>query len=245
MLWIRIQLFNADPDPGSQTNADPCRPRSWSQQLNFYMLNILKVGTGNRSRNLHTKVNKAFWNAVKPGTILVNLVNFHAPGSGSAFPIRIHIQDSQMNADLCGSGSTTLKKRDLKDRPPEGLLYLVWFCTGSLEERRIRLWIRQLQCWGQPRVGSGRTLPFESVSAKNRTPIKDFNTGFRIRICIYLALLDSDPVTMKLKKVQFLERWQTQIRIETTTDPKHKGCRSASPLMRIRIQLFTSVQIRN
>jgi hypothetical protein len=27
------------------------------------------------------------------------LVNFHAPGSGSAFPIRIRIQDSRMNAD--------------------------------------------------------------------------------------------------------------------------------------------------
>jgi hypothetical protein len=106
------------------------------------------------------------------------------------------------------------------------LLYLVWFCTGSLEERRIRLWIRQLQCWGQPRVGSGRTLPSESVSAENRTPINDLNTGFWIRICMNFALRDSDPVTMKLTKVQFLGWWQTHIRIETTTDPKHKGCRS-------------------
>jgi hypothetical protein len=28
-----------------------------------------------------------------------NLVNFNVPGSGSAFPIRIWIQDSQINAD--------------------------------------------------------------------------------------------------------------------------------------------------
>ncbi len=39
------------------------------------------------------------------------LVNFHPPGSGSAFPIRIWIQDSQMNADPCGSGSTILLQR--------------------------------------------------------------------------------------------------------------------------------------
>ncbi len=36
------------------------------------------------------------------------MVNFHAPGCGSAFPIRIRIHESQTNADLCGSGSTTL-----------------------------------------------------------------------------------------------------------------------------------------
>jgi hypothetical protein len=39
------------------------------------------------------------------------LVNFHAPesGSGSTLPVRIRIQDSQMNADLCGSGPKTLE----------------------------------------------------------------------------------------------------------------------------------------
>jgi hypothetical protein len=36
------------------------------------------------------------------------MINFHAPGSGSAFPIRIRIQDSQMNAEPGGSGSTTV-----------------------------------------------------------------------------------------------------------------------------------------
>ncbi len=41
-------------------------------------------------------------------TLFVNLGQFPYPGSGSAFPIRIRIHDSQMNADPCGSGSTTL-----------------------------------------------------------------------------------------------------------------------------------------
>jgi hypothetical protein len=38
------------------------------------------------------------------------MVNFYAPGSGSALPIRIRIQESQINADPCGSGSTTLTR---------------------------------------------------------------------------------------------------------------------------------------
>jgi hypothetical protein len=29
-------------------------------------------------------------------------------GAGSAFPLQIRIQESQINADLCGSGSTTM-----------------------------------------------------------------------------------------------------------------------------------------
>jgi hypothetical protein len=36
------------------------------------------------------------------------LVNYHAPGSGSAFPIRI--QDRQMNADPSEFGSTILRQ---------------------------------------------------------------------------------------------------------------------------------------
>ncbi len=56
------------PDPGSQSNADPCRSGFWSD----------------------CKVTKSV--------------------SRSVFPIRIQIriQDSPMNADPCGSGSTTL-----------------------------------------------------------------------------------------------------------------------------------------
>ncbi len=57
MLWIRIGFtadptpafyLNADPDPDTkeQTNADPDPGQtSKSQKLNFYMKNILKVGT--------------------------------------------------------------------------------------------------------------------------------------------------------------------------------------------------------
>ncbi len=43
---------------------------------------------------------KAFLKGRKPG-LFVNLINFHAPGSGleSALQIRIQIQDSQMNTD--------------------------------------------------------------------------------------------------------------------------------------------------
>jgi hypothetical protein len=39
------------------------------------------------------------------------LAKIHAPGSGSAFPIPIRIQESQINADPSGSGSTTLVPR--------------------------------------------------------------------------------------------------------------------------------------
>ncbi len=36
------------------------------------------------------------------------LVNFNASGFGSAFPIRIRIQDSQIYSNLCGSEYTKL-----------------------------------------------------------------------------------------------------------------------------------------
>jgi hypothetical protein len=91
--WIRTQFFfsmririqgakpmwihtNPDPNPGQALEL---------QKVEFYMEHILKVG--NKSKNLvHTKVpNKAF--------------KFHAPGSGTAFPIRIRIQDNKINAD--------------------------------------------------------------------------------------------------------------------------------------------------
>ncbi len=44
----------------------------------------------------------------KPGYFEV-LVNFHAPGSGSGFPLRSRNQDSQINADPWGSGSKTME----------------------------------------------------------------------------------------------------------------------------------------
>jgi hypothetical protein len=52
---------------------------------------------------------KAFSKGRKPG-LFENLANFHAPGSGSAFPTRIRINSSQMNADPGGSGSGTLEQ---------------------------------------------------------------------------------------------------------------------------------------
>ncbi len=59
--------FHADPDPGSQTNADPdpeCGQTLKSQKLKFSMKNKLKVCR--RSKNLPTitKVEKPFWNQV-------------------------------------------------------------------------------------------------------------------------------------------------------------------------------------
>jgi hypothetical protein len=39
---------------------------------------------------------------------LLIFVNFHVPGSGSAYPIWIQIQNRQINVNPCGSGSTTL-----------------------------------------------------------------------------------------------------------------------------------------
>jgi hypothetical protein len=73
VLWIRISFnanpdpacyLNADPnpDPGSQTNADPDPGQIFkfkvTKKLNFHMKNILKVC--NRSKNIHTKVQKPF-----------------------------------------------------------------------------------------------------------------------------------------------------------------------------------------
>jgi hypothetical protein len=61
------------------------------------MKNLFKVDNG--SKNMPTKAQKPFW---KEENQLI-LVNFHTPESrsalGSAFPIRIRIQDSKINAD--------------------------------------------------------------------------------------------------------------------------------------------------
>jgi hypothetical protein len=47
---------------------------------------------------------------------LLILVKFLSPGSGSAFPIRIRIQESKIYADPSGTGSTTLVSRLYKCR---------------------------------------------------------------------------------------------------------------------------------
>jgi hypothetical protein len=65
------------------------------KKLNFYMKIYLKFAKGKK----HTyKGTKAFFKGRKPG-LLVSFGQFHASGSGSAFPIRIRIQNKQMNAD--------------------------------------------------------------------------------------------------------------------------------------------------
>ncbi len=118
-MRIRIQLFylNADPDPGSQTNADRCGSAdpdpglAWkSQKVEFCMKNIIDK----KKHNYHEGT-KAFLKCRKPGLFVkIFFGQFQSSriGSGSAFPIRILIQDCQMNADPCGSGSTTLLIRD-------------------------------------------------------------------------------------------------------------------------------------
>ncbi len=65
------------------------------------MKNILKVG--NRSKNIATKVQKAFLK----GRIWI-LVIFHAPGSGSRIP---NTEPDPGQPDQCRSGCTTLLKR--------------------------------------------------------------------------------------------------------------------------------------
>jgi hypothetical protein len=76
-LWIRIG-FNVDPDPGFYLNTDPDPDPDLGNQTN---------SDPNGSVSWLQKVN------------FLILVDFHAPGSGSALQIRIRIQDSQINED--------------------------------------------------------------------------------------------------------------------------------------------------
>jgi hypothetical protein len=94
VLWIR---YIADPDSGSQTNADPDPAKALkSQKVEFLHEKILKVS--NRSKNIGTyEDTKAFSKGRKARFIYENFVNFHVPGPGSAVSIRY------------GSGSRTAK----------------------------------------------------------------------------------------------------------------------------------------
>ncbi len=105
-LSVPAYYFNTDPDPDprSQTNADPCRSESGSlsvvrleshKNLNFKLKSILTVK--NMSKTYY-KGTKAFLKGRKPCYFII-LVNFDAAGSGSAFQIRIRIHDIQKNAD--------------------------------------------------------------------------------------------------------------------------------------------------
>jgi hypothetical protein len=74
------------------------------------MKNVLKAG--NTVGQKHTyESKKSLFERQENQVYLLILVHFQAPGSGSAFPIRIRIQGSQINADPCGSESTALKKK--------------------------------------------------------------------------------------------------------------------------------------
>jgi hypothetical protein len=61
----------------------------------FYMKNIFTLQVGNRLKTCLRRYKTLF---DTQGFLLI-LVNFHAPGYGSAFLIRIRILDSQINAD--------------------------------------------------------------------------------------------------------------------------------------------------
>jgi hypothetical protein len=88
----QASYLNADPgpNPGSQTNADSDSAQAFnSQNVKIFPWKY----TCNRSKNIPTEVQKAFWMAGNQVYLLI-LVNFHAPGSGSAFPIRIQVSQS-------------------------------------------------------------------------------------------------------------------------------------------------------
>ncbi len=118
--------LNADPDteldPESQTNGDPCGSRSGSRS-DFYVTKnciftwkiYLEMVIGQKKIEV---IQKPFW---KAGNQVYLTSLFHAPGSGSGstFPIeRIRIQNSEMNADPCGSisGFTTLLVHKMYNR---------------------------------------------------------------------------------------------------------------------------------
>ncbi len=89
-------MTTADPSPAFYLNLDPYLDPGQtlkSQKLEFDMKNIPEVG--DRSK---TYLQKSFRKAGNQVYLLI-LINFHAPGSGSAFLICIQIQDSQTNAD--------------------------------------------------------------------------------------------------------------------------------------------------
>ncbi len=102
--------FNLNADPGSQTNADPCASRSGSwydlavtKRKIFDMKNILYLGTV-ICHKTYLRRYKCYFERLEFRLIFFvqfSQVFFLAPGSGSAFPLRVRIQESQINADPC------------------------------------------------------------------------------------------------------------------------------------------------
>ncbi len=95
--WFHGFIVDPDPDPGSQTNADPPHPDPGkafkTQKFKFLHEKYTKVGTITGLK-ITFEDTKAFLKGRKPGLFVI-FVNFHAPGSGSVFHI--------------GSGSRTAK----------------------------------------------------------------------------------------------------------------------------------------
>ncbi len=85
-ISMQIQIQGAKP---MRIHVDRDPGQSLKSQKNFTW-KILKVG--NRSKNIGTyEGTKAFFFKWKKPVLFVNLVNLHAPGSGSAFLIQIQI----------------------------------------------------------------------------------------------------------------------------------------------------------
>ncbi len=70
--------------------------------------NILILGIGPKTYLRCYEGADDFFRKAENPVYLFILVNFYAPGSASIFPIRIRMQDGKINANLCGSRSTTL-----------------------------------------------------------------------------------------------------------------------------------------
>ncbi len=105
---------NADPDPVSGTklripaDSDPGQTLTSQKVEFFHEKYVLKVGK--RSKNIPTRLRryKSLMERQETRFTCKILITFHAPGSESAFPIRIRIRDSQINVDFMQSGTTTL-----------------------------------------------------------------------------------------------------------------------------------------
>jgi hypothetical protein len=100
---------NADPNPRSPTNADPCRSGQTlkSLEVNFYMKTI---GSQRRyGKKAFLKGRKPVYSRLFPCSWIQIWISI-----GSAFPIRIRIHNSQLNAGPRGSGSTSLLIRTEK-----------------------------------------------------------------------------------------------------------------------------------
>ncbi len=120
MLWIRISFQCPDPDPGSQTDADPCGSGSWSdfkiRQLNFNMKNIGYVICQNtylqRYKSLFERQETRFIGYFWSISMLLDPDPQYGSGSRTAKPKQcgIHNTDLIFNADHCCDRSESMEK---------------------------------------------------------------------------------------------------------------------------------------